>query len=113
MKTALFLLPVFKRGDDLDYCIENNETLTDAFMDQAATYEEAASLCKRMAAVASEHNLEVFAQTHNIEISGNEKVIDKLIKEGVLQECEDEDFDEDDEEDDYEEYDDEDSRETD
>lgn len=97
--TALFQLPVWKQGDDLDYCIENNENLSDAFMDQAAAYEEAANLCKKMAAAASENDFEVFAETHNIEVSGNEKVISKLIKDGTLEEYED--YDEDNEEDNY------------
>lgn len=113
IKTGILSLPVFKMGDDLGYCIENNETLTDAFMDQAASYEEAANLCKKMAAIASEYELDVYAATHTIEVSGEENVIDKLIKEQILQEDEFEDECENDCECEFCEYDDKDSCETD
>ena len=78
-------IPVFKQGDDLSHCIEHTKTLQDAFMAQAKRYEVAAEMCKRMASIAVEHNLDVFACTHEISINcENKEIIESLLQEGMF-----------------------------
>ncbi len=83
MKAATLWLPVFKQGDDLGHHLKDN-SVEDAFMAMAEQYTAAASMCKKMASIASEHKLEVYADTHFIEVSGPVEVIDNLTKDGIL-----------------------------
>lgn len=85
MKSYELHLPVWKQGDDLSASIDAaNGNVAEGFKNQAETYEMAASMCRKMASVAVEHKLEVYADTHHIGIDGPEDILEKLVKEDVL-----------------------------
>jgi hypothetical protein len=88
-------LPVFKQGDDLAHCIDTTKTLADALVAQAANYEIAAAMCRRLASVAAEDGVSsIFADTHVIYVEGVEERLRSLVLENVLtvdEDAEDED----------------------
>lgn len=86
MKAYELQLPVFKQGDDLHNCMSQNPgDLRAAFELQAARYDEAARMCRRMAGVASEVPcLEVDADTHMIAVNGPAEQLESLAREGLL-----------------------------
>jgi hypothetical protein len=85
MKTYELSLPVFKKGDDMAHQLEKHFSVEAALNGQAGFYEDAAKVCRRLAAVAKEHPLEVQADTHTIVVAGApEYVLDSLVTEDVL-----------------------------
>lgn len=107
IKSYEFNLPVFKQGDDLAYNIEQTPNLAEAFTAAAKQYEEAATMCKRMAGIAAEtKQMEVDADTHMITIIVPEKDVprfDALVKEEFIYEShlwDEEDFEDEEEYDD-------------
>lgn len=84
-------LPVFKKGDDLSHSIEEAEgNIQKGFLAQASFYEQAASICRRLAGVAAEiPGLAVTADTHMIEVYGPADRLSSLVEEGILYEHED------------------------
>jgi hypothetical protein len=100
-KTYELQLPVFKQGDDLGHQISEAKTLPEAFEAQASSYDLAAAMCRRMAAVVKEDpSLTVDACTHTIWLDGPKEKLDTLVEEGLLSVM---DFGDDDEDEDWEE----------
>jgi hypothetical protein len=79
-------LPVHKQGDDLCVFLLEEDTSADAFEALARQYEEAAVVCRRMAAVARETpGLKVDADTHHIGVKGPVERLEAFVAEGLLQ----------------------------
>lgn len=101
-KSYEVMIPVYKKGDDLQHCIEKTNTHYEAFKLQASYYEGAADVCKRMASFLYENpgvRIEA-ADTHMVTISGTPEQCAPLLADEVIYHFhndEDEDFLEDEE----------------
>lgn len=85
MKSGTLFLPVYKQGCDLAHHLDNEPTVADAFLALAKNYEEAATMCQKVASIASEYPLEVEADTHWISILGSDEVIERLVQDNLLE----------------------------
>ncbi len=86
VKSYEVMIPVFKKGSDLQTCMLSTGKDYDAFKLQASYYELASEVCKRMASFLYE-NPEVkidMAMEHIVRISGNEEQCASLLKDEVL-----------------------------
>lgn len=98
MRTYELNLPVYKRGDDLAHQLEQVKgDVAKALTNQAAWYDEAAAMCRKLAEVATANpEITIDADTHMICVSGPEDVLTGLVDSELLsvREWEDEEGDE-------------------
>jgi hypothetical protein len=79
-------LPVFKPGDDLAQHLQKNPGKpSQAMVGLAEQYEAAASLCRRVAAVAAETpSVVIQGDTHTITVEGPEAALAGLEADAIL-----------------------------
>jgi hypothetical protein len=86
-KSYDFLLPVFKRGDDLLHYLDMNQgNISAGFKGLAEQYIQAAEMCSVISKVLeSSTDVEVFADNHWISIqTENKELIKPLLDQGIL-----------------------------
>lgn len=74
-------LPVWKQGDDLANCVEEDEHPSKAFMCLAEKYIQAADVCRKVAEIIEHEDCTLSTDTHMILVGDVSKgVADKLVE---------------------------------
>ena len=102
-KTVEIHLPYFKQGDDLKHCLENTDTIGDAFALHADMLAETSKALLQIKELTTGYDVEIQADGHMILITGPVSVMDLLIEKEVAEElgCCDDDWGDDDEWDEF------------
>jgi len=83
MKEAIIRLPYLFQGDDLNYYLEESNSIDDALQAYAEMLEEASEMMWVIRQTVSGHRVKFHAGMHHIGIAGPSSVVDKLIAAGV------------------------------
>lgn len=95
MRYYNLFLPVYKQGDDLASCLDDNKgDPVKGFLDLAEQYDSAAQICREVADVlALSKTTHVQADTHFIGLELDPTIAEPLVEKGLLRE-EEEEYDE-------------------
>lgn len=104
MRYYNLFLPVYKQGDDLASCLDDNKgDPVKGFLDLAEQYNSAAQICREVADVlALSKTTHVQADTHFIGLELDPIIAEPLVEKGLLREDEEEELDDEESEDEEE-----------